>query len=225
MLLLSLLIVIANALACGCYSYEKYRGEAKAKADHELERTRLLDEQQVAALRLQDADRKLNEVPLDLIMQVRQIVISASLTDLARVLIDAAALVARQRQLKIALDGKPLSLRTFSRPGDQLFVLVKTSAAALEHFHVDDPFRLLKKLGSGVEVKVATLAVHQLPDMKKEVAYFVVIAPTPSELEPMLAQAGQGDVEIKGYRVELAYDISRYNNLDLITPARKKITK
>ena len=60
------------------------------------------------------------------------------------------------------------------------------------------------------------LAVHQSPDVKKEVAYFVVNSPIPSELEPMVDMAAGGDVEgIKGYRVGLVYDISRYDEFDL----------
>jgi hypothetical protein len=211
-----LLTCLVCVLVSGYIAYDKHRSEAQAKTVHEIERTRLLSEQQAMALRLQEADRKLNEVPLDLLMQVRQIVISASLTDLARVLIDAASLVARQRQLMIGLDGKVLSLQMFSRQGDRLFVLVKMSAAALTHLQLRDPFLLLKKAANGVEDSIAMLAVHQLPDMKKEVAYFVVNAPIPSELEPMVDMATGGDVKgIKGYRIEPACDISRYENLDL----------
>jgi hypothetical protein len=88
---------------------------------------------------------------------------SVSLADLAWVLTGHAEVIARQKQF-IEAEGRPLPLRTFSRQGDQLFALAKASAAALEQLHVVDPFLLERKTASGVEVKVANLAVHQPPD-------------------------------------------------------------
>ena len=206
-----LLIVGANAIACGSFAYTKQKGEVIAKARHED-----------ALVRLQEAERKLNEVPLELLTRVRQIVASVSLVDVARILSSSAALVTRHRQF-VAVEAKPLTLRTFARQGDRLFAVAKAARAALENLRVDDPFLLQKKSSSGVEVVVARLAVHQPPDLVKEVAYFAVLPPIPSELEAIAALAVERNVKgVTDYSVRPAYDITRYRDLDL-TPVPEAI--
>ena len=198
------LVVLANSLACGFYAYAKHRGEARAK-----------EEQHATSLRLQEAERKLNEVPLGLLARVNQIVESASFAEFARLLPACAEVICRHKEF-MQVESKPLALTTFARQGEQLFVLAKASGAALRHLRVGDPFVLVKKTSSGVDVALARLAVHQPPDSKKEVVHFGILSPIPPELQPMADLAIQGDVSgVKGYSLRPAYDISKYAALDL----------
>jgi hypothetical protein len=203
---IAVLIVVANALACGCFAYVKHLGEAKAR-----------DEQKTTALKLDEAERKLNEVPLELLAQVNELVNSDSFAAFARLLAESVDVIARHKQF-FQLVGKPLAITTFAKPDDHLFVLAKASAEALQQLRVGDTFLLVKKTPSGVEITVANLAVHQQPDLKKEVAYLVVLGPIPPALEPMVGLANQGDMaRIRGYSVRPAYDVSRYEEIDLVS--------
>ena len=201
---ISLLVVVANAGACGWFAYTKHKGEMIAKTDRDG-----------TLLRLQEAERKLNEVPLELLTQISQIVASVSLMDLARILSKSAAMVDRHRQF-VAVKGKPLPLRRFVWQGDRLFAIAKADAAALEHLRIGDPFLLQKKASSGLEVVVARLVVHQPPDLVKEVVHFAVTTPIPPDLEAIAALAAERDVKgVTDYSVRPAYDLSRYHTLDL----------
>jgi hypothetical protein len=147
--------------------------------------------------------------------QVRQIVASVSLLDLARILSNSAALIARHRQF-VAVESKPLNLRTFVWQGDRLFAVAKAAAAALENLRIDDPFLLQKKASSGLEVVVAMLVVHQPPDLTNKVVHFAVLPPIPPDLEAIAALAAERDVKgVTDYSVRPAYDLSRYHGLDL----------
>ncbi len=182
-----------------------------ADAKHQAERTK----HDATKQRLQEAERKLNEVPLELLARVQQLVNSASFTEVSRLLAGCAEIITRHKEF-IAVESKPLTLRAFARSGDRLFAVAKVSPVAQEHLRVDDPFELVKKTGGGLEVQIARLVVHQPPNLKDEGVFFAILPPMPPELESIAALAAEGDVQgLKGYFIRPAYDASRYAAHDL----------
>jgi hypothetical protein len=206
---IQVLVVVANALGCGAYAYARFCSETQAKAGHQVERDRHVGECQSLNQKLQDAERKLNEVPLGILSNLSRLIESGMFANLGRTLVECAKVMARHKEF-LRLESKPLPLKTFVRRGDQLYAVVaKASPDALNHLRVGDPFVLLvTKDPSGVESIVARLQVHQLQNLKPGGAVFTILVPIPSELEPLATLAIQGDVSgLKGYSVKPGYDI------------------
>lgn len=222
---ISVLIVLANAGGCFVFAYKAYRSEAQAKADHAAHLAKLVDEhssemkqlqliKQEAEYRREEAERRVNEVPLDIVTKLQSIVQAVSYSDLGRALSACAEIIERHKHF-LAAASKPLSLQTLTRIGDRLFALVKAPVDALALLRVDDPFVLVKR-ADGVELEVVSLLVHQPPDTKKEVAYFAIVPPIPPELETMADLLAKGEVSrIQRYSIRPAYSIAKYTNVEL----------
>jgi hypothetical protein len=81
---------------------------------------------------LREAERKLNEVPLDLVNRIRELVTPQTLSDVAGQLAAHADYVLRVRQFMTAVAGD-IHLRTFFKRDDKLFAIAKVAEVALTH--------------------------------------------------------------------------------------------
>ena len=146
----SVLIVVAVYLASGCYAYRKHRELQRSEERHriELEAARL--EARSASERVQEAERKLAAVPSGILNELQVVIQALSHAELALVLSARADFIGRMRRFADA-SSKLLNLRTFTRQGNNLYVVAKGDSTALAFLRIGDPFLLVKRSPDGLE--------------------------------------------------------------------------
>ena len=166
--------------------------------------------------RLQDAERRLNEVPLDILAKVQSLVETSAYKAIPDQLKRHAEIIVRMRSFDNALQKKPLNLRTFTNQADTLHVIARGTGEALQHLREGDPFLLIKTGAEGLATDAAVLTVSQPPNIEKQVAYFAIRRYITDEMGRIQALAAVHDIEgMKGYTIRLPFDVSRYEGLDL----------
>ncbi len=212
---ISLLFVAASYVALGTFAYRRHRELDQAQAEHRREQDRLRAERQEAVQRAQEAERKLNEVPANILAELQRIIGAHSFKELAGMLVRQADFVERMTSFTRA-SPKPISLRTFTKQGGGLYALAKVEAEAAAHVRIGDSFLLIRRAANGLETTSARLLVHQLPEPGKDVLMFRIVDYLSDELGHIDRLAQGGDVEgMKGYRVRVACDVARYGRLDM----------
>jgi hypothetical protein len=212
----SILIFASITLSCLLFAFSRHRKLDKAQEAHQAERQRLLAEKDTAVQRLQDAERRLNEVPLDILTKIQTLVATSAYRVIADLLKRHAEIIVRMRSFDDALQKKPLNLRRFTNQADILHVIAKGAGEALQHLREGDAFLLVRIGADGLATDAAVLTVSQQPDLKREVAYFAIARYITDEMGHIKALAAVHDIEgIKGYTIRLPFDVARYDGLDI----------
>ena len=158
-------------------------------------------------------ERQLNALPAEAMSQLLAIVAEGVRDELLASIRQQAEFVSRLKAHKLALV-KPLTIRQFVLLHDVLYVLARGSADALRHLRTDDPFLLLRRNESGVEVVAANLLVHQPVEADGDVVTFRVAAVLTDDVTHLTRLAGASPVEgLKGYIVVPALDTTTIPDL------------
>jgi hypothetical protein len=166
--------------------------------------------------RLQEAERKLNEVPLDLVNRIRELIAPQSAADVAAQLAAHADFVVRVQQFIAATSGD-IHLRTFIKRDDRLFAIAKVATAALVHLRDDDAFVLVRS-AEGLRTDCALMVVHQKPDPAHGVVYFRLVEILSDEVRALEKLAAEREVTgLTGYTLRPACDHGWYGPLESAT--------
>ncbi len=207
------LAATAGLLALTALAYQRHKALVDAENRHAAQIEGLGTDVRTANARAEQAERKLNEVPANILMQLEALIHRHAFAELAAALAKHVDYVARMVALAQAVT-RPITLRTFVKRGEVLYVDAKLSPAAIHCLRLDDPFLLEFKNSSGLVTASAGLRVHQfIPP--KEVAWFRVVRYSGEEVARVDALAEKQDVPGKGYTACPVVDTVRYANWDL----------
>jgi len=206
------LVLLTGVIALTAFAFQKHKDLKQAQEEHQAATSRLETELRALRERAEIAERRLNEVPANILVQLEATIRAHEFQALADVLGSHADYVARMTNLAGTV-ARPITLRTFVKRAGRLFVEAKLDPAALSQLRQDDPFRLEFKSPSGLVTPSALLHVHQL-DPSKELVWFHVAYPG-GEMAQIDALAEKQEVPGKGYTARPLCDPSRYANLDL----------
>jgi hypothetical protein len=195
------------------FAYQMHRQLGEAETRYGAEKAQLEADRQAARERADQAERNLNEVPAELLLQLHATIQAHSFEDLARRLERHADYVERMTKVSQVV-GKPISIRTFAKRAGMLHVEGKAEQNAIQHLRQDDPFFLEFKDANALVTKSARLRVHQL-DQRKEIVWFRVVAFLADEMAQMDALADKQDVPGKNYSARPVCDLRQYASLDL----------
>jgi hypothetical protein len=207
------LCAAAGLCALTALAYQRHRELESAERRHAAEIDRLERNVQTARERAEQAERKLNEVPADILLQIEATIRGYAFADLAAVLSRHADYVARMVELAKETS-RPIAPRTFAKRAGQLYVEAKMPSAAISCLRDDDPFLLEFKGASGLVTASAVLRVHQL-DAPKELVWFRVASYSGDEMAHVEALAEKQEVPGKGYTARPVADPARYLNRNL----------
>jgi hypothetical protein len=207
------LCAVAGLLALTALAYERHRDLREAERRHAADLNRLERDVRTAQERAEQAERRLNEIPADILRQLQQVVRQYAFADLATTLADHADYVARMVNLQQAL-GKPITLRTFVKRGGGLYVDARMVQPSMAYLRQDDPFLLEFKNPGGLVTASALLRIHQL-DGAKELIWFRVIEYAGEEMAHLDALADKQEVSGKGYSARPICDVSQYASVNL----------
>ena len=212
---LSVLIVLTFAGAALTFSYQNHRQTQKAEERHQSEMNAANAREQAAMERLQEVERKLNEVPSEILIQLQRIIGQHSTSELGRRIIVRSELIARMKNFSLALN-KPLNLRRFFREADLLFVAAKGATEAVAHLRVGDPFLLLRIGTDKLETRIAKLIVQQVAGLEEGVVAFRVTVPFGDEIQQIERLTESTEIAgMRGYRIIPALDLGGYPDVDL----------
>lgn len=197
----------AGLFALTAFAYQRHKELADAETRHAAEVDRLEKEAKTARQTAEQAERKLNEVPANLLLQLQTTIRSYAFAELAAALGKHVDYSARMVELTQAVT-RPITLRTFVKRGDVLYVDAKLTSAAIDCLRLDDPFLLEFKNPGGLVTASAGLRVHQL-DPAKELIWFRVVRYSGEEMEHIDALAEKQDVPGKGYTARPVSDTTR----------------
>ncbi len=165
---------------------------------------------------LRDAERKLNEVPLDLVNRIQQLVTPQSVTDVAARLAAHADYVIRIRQFMAAVTGD-IHIRTFLKRDDKLFAIAKVAGAALTYLREEDAFILVRS-AEGLRTDCARLIVHQRPDPAHGVVHFQLVELLSDEVRALERLATAREISgLTGYTLRPVCDPGWYGTLESAT--------
>jgi hypothetical protein len=209
------LVALAGLCAVTGFAYERYTELRKAEGRHAAETGRLERDLQTAREHAEQAERKLNEVPLTILTRLQATIAAYSSDQLGRLLNRHAEFVGRmQRFLRDA--PKRLNFRTFTKQTGSLYAVAKGPPEALAHLRVGDPFLLLHVGTDGLETQAARIAVHQPPESGKDIVMFRIVASLSEEIGHIERLAESRDVAgMKGYRLTPACSVEGYPDVDL----------
>jgi len=222
---LLVLVVAALLLGSGSYAYSLHSQNQQAETRHQDEMRETTDrhqaelaqtqaEHRTATQRLQEAEQKLNEVPLGIVTQLKRVLEEYSTADFGRSLIRYAEFVVRMQAFARA-SPRSLNLRRFVRQAGGLYLAAKGAPAALANLRAGDPFVLLRVGTDRLETPSARVVVHQKPEQDKDVVLFRIVAPLAEEIGYIERLAETGEVEgLKGYRLTPACATDDYPEMD-----------
>lgn len=212
---ISVLVVLAVFAASASFAFWKHRELEQERHRHREEVKRFSDEHQQMTRRLQDSERKLNDVPYEILINLQRVIAGHSFAEATRILAEYADLIGRMTRFAAALS-RPINLRAFVRQAGDLYAIAKVASQALEHVRVGDPFLLVKRSTGGLETHSARLIVHQAPDLAKEIAMFRIGDYLSDEMGHIDKLAQSSDIEgMKGYTIRVACDLSQYEGVDV----------
>lgn len=211
---ISILIVIAVVAASGLFAFRKHSNRQRDAEEFERLKHQLEDQLESAIRDRRDAERKLNEIPYELLMQLQQAIASHGHGELGQLLMRHADFVSMMKQFDQTTT-RPISLRTFVHRSGQLYAVAKVKAPALDFVRTGDPFVLFKKTAAGLETPSAYLTVNQPPDPNKETIFFRIVEYISDEMEDIERLTQKSDIDgLKGYLIKLAINIADYEEFD-----------
>ena len=181
-----------------------------------LRRCRELQEENTKqAELLREVERKLNEVPLDIVNRIRELVAPQSVTEIATRLAAHADYVLRMR--RFATTAGDIHLRTFVPRNNFIFAVAKIPKAALAHLREKDVFILVRSADE-LRTDCALMVVHQTPDPAHGTVHFRLVELISEEARGIerLATAG-GASGLMGYTLRPVCDTGWYNTLESAT--------
>ncbi len=212
------LVIVAGLLALMAFAYQKHREKVDAEYDHQAEVQQLMTERDQAKQASEEAARKLNELPSEILLRLQATIQANSFVDLASILADYASYLERISTL-MQTATKPISVRTFFKRAGILYGDARMNAEAMKYLRQSDPFVLeFKDPNSLLITRSARLQVHQL-DPTKEVVWFRVDQIIGDEMAHLDALAGKQEVPAKGYLVRPMCDPERYSRVNLVGAA------
>jgi hypothetical protein len=212
---IGVLLFLAGLTALTAFAYQKHRDLQQAQQEHQARTSQWEADLRAARERAEQAERRLNEVPLDLVNRLQEMLASYTFEEAVRLLAEQAEFVARMQRFSQAV-GRPLNLRIFIRQGGQLHAIAKAPSAALEHLRVGDRFRLLYRSASGLETMSAWVEVSQPVNLTQETAAFRFVRFLEEEMGHIDQLARSRDVRsMAGYSLVPDCDPGRYPDLDL----------
>ncbi len=198
------LAVLTGLLALTGHSYSTHR----RCRDLEAENAR-------ATVQLREAERKLNEVPLDILNRIRELVKPQSLAEAAAQLAAHADYVLRMRRF-VAAAGD-VHLRTFSQRDGVVFATAKIPTEALSPLREKDVF-ILVRTADGLRTDCAVMAVHQTPDPAHGVVHFRLTQLLSDDVRAIETLAAAREVTgLTGYTLRPVCDAGWYAALDSTT--------
>lgn len=161
------------------------------------------------AEQLRNAERKLNEVPLDLVNRIRELVTPQSFTAVATRLAAHADYIYRIREFT-ASAANDIHLRTFSRRDGNLYAVAKIAAAGLAHLREKDVFFLVQST-EGLRTDCAVMVVHQTPNAAQGIVHFRLVALLSEDARALDQLATAREVTgLNGYTLRPACDPAWY---------------
>ena len=198
------LAVLAGVLALTGHSYSLHRRCRELQVGNDD-----------LTVRLREAERKLNEVPLDLVNRIRELITPQSLNDVAARLAAHGDYVLRMR--RFVLVSGDIHLRTFVKRDKAIFAVAKIAATALAHLREKDVFILVRN-ADGLQTDCALIVVHQTPDPAHGTVHFrlVELFSEEARANEHLATAG-GASGLMGYSLRPVCDPGWYGTLESAT--------
>jgi hypothetical protein len=197
------LAVLAGLLALTGHSYSVHRRCLELE-----EANKKLTEQ------VRDAERKLNEVPLDLVNRIGELIAPHSVIDVAARLAAHADYVLRIRQFMLAASDD-IHLRRFVRRDNTTYAVAKIAAAALSHLRENDLFFLVHST-EGLKTDCAVMVVHQTPEPDHDVVHFRLVNLLSDDIKALEQLAAtRGEIAgLTGYTLRPACDPGWYGSLE-----------
>jgi hypothetical protein len=218
------LFLLTGLCALTAFAYQKHKDLLRAKKEHQAEKRRIEEDVRNERTRAENAERRLREVPSDILLRLEATIRAHAFAELAEVLGRHADYVARMTRLAEALT-RPITLRTFVKRAGMLFVDAKLDPDPIGRLRQDDPFLLEFKNPGGLTTASALLQVHQL-EAAKELVWFRVGPSSGEEIARVDALAEKQEVPAKGYTARPVCDPTRYAgaNLDGAAPLIRDLT-
>ncbi len=164
----------------------------------------------------QEADQKLNEVPLDLLNRIREFVTPRSLSDVASELAAHADYVLRIQKFMAALEGE-IHLRTFRKRDNAIYALAKIEESAVVHLRENDVFVLVRS-SEGLRTDCALMVVHQTPDASRDVVHFRLLDLLSDDARALEQMTTAREVTgLTGYTLRPSCDAGWYDSLETST--------
>ncbi len=207
------LVAAAGLVALTALAYQRHQELRQAEGRHATEVGRLEGELQTARSRAEQAERKLNEGPADILQRLQATIQRHAFAEVAEGLARHAEYVQRMAALTQVVT-RPVVLRTFAKRAGGLYVEGRLSADAIQHLRQDAPFVLEYKDANALVTTSALLRAHQL-DAGKAVVWFRVEGFVGHEMKHVAALAEKQDVPAKGDTARPVCDVARYGGLEL----------
>jgi hypothetical protein len=153
---IGVLCVVAGLIALMGFAYQKHRDLRQAQEAHRAITRQLEAEIRAARERAENAERRLNEIPADILLRLEATIQSNAFDQLAAALGKHADYVARMVEMARILT-RPIALRTFVRRAGTLYVDARLDATAIGQLRQDDPYLLEFKNPSGLVTASAVL--------------------------------------------------------------------
>jgi hypothetical protein len=206
------LVALTGLIGLTVFAYQKHCDLVDAERGHKLDLDRLSNELRVAESRAAQAERKLAEVPADILIRLQGTIHAFAHRELSGLLVDYSGYVSRMQAFVRACP-KPVTLKAFVKRDEGLYAVAGLSSVAIKCLQKDDAFRLEFKDVNALRTASARVLVHQL-DADKEQVWFRVDKSLGDEMADLDALASKQDVPAKGYFVRPVCDLDRYANLD-----------
>src|SRR5262249_55116617 len=147
-------------LALTAYAWQQHTQRETAVARHADERNRWENELRASNERREQAERKLKEVPANILLELQAVIEPHSAIALTAQLSEYAEYVGRMIQFT-EVQPKPVALRTFAKRGGDLYVVGKLGPQAQDLLREDAAFILEFKDANALVTPSALLRVHQ----------------------------------------------------------------
>jgi hypothetical protein len=194
---LGMLIAFVGIASAMGFAHQKH--VEKLAVEKESERIRTL---------LEDAERKISELPLETMLRIQQIIAASSLRQLMDEVVRYAEYVVRM--VRFMESGRTLNLRTFTMRAGTLYAVSRVERTAIALLKDGDPLILTVKDSSGLVTDSAHIVVHQV-DEKSGSVWFQVRTYLGDEMAHLEALAEKKDVAgLTGYSLRPLCAVERF---------------
>jgi hypothetical protein len=207
------LCVVTGLLALMTFAHQKHQELRQAQERQEAAKQQYETALRAAVERAEQAERKLNEVSREILLQLQATVEGQSFANQAALVAEFATYVKRMCAFEQA-SGRPLTLKVFVKRAGKLYTNAKLSADAMTPLREEDRFLMEFKNPSGLFTPSAVLEVWQLEPVK-ETIWLRVTEYRSDELKSIEVLADRQEVQAKGYTARPLCDLALYTSLNL----------
>lgn len=209
------LVALAGLSAVTAFAYQLHRELREAENRHTAALNRLESELRTARERTEQAERKLHEVPADILLRLQDFFAANSFHQWVNYLLRHAEYVERMVRFTEQTATRPPSLRAFVSQSGSLYAVARIEEAAIRSLKDGDPFILTHKDAKGLFTDSARLVVHQRNEADGAV-WFRVDAFLSDEMEHLGALAAKKDVAgLTGYSIRPACGVQNFASVNL----------